>query len=219
MRGNRGGVPRPQGWLPGKCRRLCLLSQQANHYRRGRNRGYPGRGACQAHPGSAQQGRYESDDWFQHTELGYNYRISEINCALGLAQMARLEEILQKRADVASAYHQRLSAYPELSLPPLEVAAGRISWFVYVVRLTAAFTPDHRDQILHALEAASIGCARYFAPIHLQRAYADFPATQPLPVTEFVASRTIALPFFNRINDSQLRTVSDTLHQAIRRIR
>ena len=60
------------------------------------------------------QGRYESDDWFQHTELGYNYRISEINCALGLAQMARLEEILQKRADVASAYHRRLSRYHEL---------------------------------------------------------------------------------------------------------
>ena len=54
------------------------------------------------------QGRYETDDWFQHTELGYNYRISEINCALGLAQMGRLEEILQKREAVASAYHQRL---------------------------------------------------------------------------------------------------------------
>ncbi len=81
------------------------------------------------------QGRYETDDWFQHTELGYNYRISEINCALGLAQMSRLEEILQKREAVAAAYHQRLCRYQELTLPPLSVPDGRISWFVYVVRL------------------------------------------------------------------------------------
>src|ERR1700678_353535 len=81
------------------------------------------------------QGRYETDDWFQHTELGYNYRISEINCALGLAQMTRLQEILCKREAVASAYDQRLHSYQDLILPALQSPAGRISWFVYVVRV------------------------------------------------------------------------------------
>jgi perosamine synthetase len=168
------------------------------------------------------QGRTPSGNWFQHTELGYNYRLSDIACTLGIGQMHRLPEILARRETIARLYHHLLASLteeaPVLSLPLLDIPNTRVSWFVYVVRLTADFTPAHRDQIIHALEAASIGCGRYFAPIHLQRAYAEFPPRTPLPITEFVASRTIALPFFNRINESQLRTVCDTLQQAIRRI-
>ncbi len=158
------------------------------------------------------QGRYESDDWFQHTELGYNYRISEINCALGLAQMARLEEILQKRADVASAYHQRLSAYPELSLPPLEVAAGRISWFVYVVRLKAHL---ERGAIMRGLAAAGIASGRYFAPIHLQPSYSAWRHSASLAVTEVEATRTLALPFFNDLEADAIDHVCNTLGRLV----
>lgn len=153
------------------------------------------------------QGRYESDDWFQHTELGYNYRISEINCALGLAQMSRLEEILQKREAVASAYHQRLSRYRELTLPPLALAGGRISWFVYVVRLGMV----ERDAIMRGLTGAGIGCGRYFAPIHLQPSYAAWRNSAKLAVTEAEASRTLALPFFNNIGVDAVDRVCDTL--------
>jgi perosamine synthetase len=160
------------------------------------------------------QGRYESDDWFQHTELGYNYRISDINCALGLAQMARLEEILEKRADVASAYHRRLSDYPELSLPPIEVAAGRISWFVYVVRLNAN-APLERDAVMRGLAAAGIASGRYFAPIHLQPSYAAWRDSANLAVTEAVASRTLALPFFNNIEADAIDRVCDTLGRLV----
>ncbi len=156
------------------------------------------------------QGRYESDDWFQHTELGYNYRISEINCALGLAQMARLEEILQKRADVASAYHRRLNRYQELVLPPLAFPAGRISWFVYVVRLNAG-AHLNRDAIMRSLAAAGIASGRYFAPIHLQPSYAAWRHSANLAVTEAVASRTLALPFFNNIEADAIDHVCDTL--------
>jgi perosamine synthetase len=156
------------------------------------------------------QGRYESDDWFQHTELGYNYRISEINCALGLAQMARLKEILQKRADVASAYHRRLSRYPELILPPLALPAGRISWFVYVVRLKVGAHLD-RDAIMRSLGAAGIASGRYFAPIHLQPSYAAWRLSADLAVTEAEALRTLALPFFNNIEANAIDHVCDTL--------
>ncbi len=154
------------------------------------------------------QGRYESDDWFQHTELGYNYRISEINCALGLAQMSRLEQILHKRAAVASAYHQRLSRYQELTLPPLSVADGRVSWFVYVVRLhTSAHLERHA--VMRGLAAAGIASGRYFAPIHLQPSYAAWRNSANLPVTEAEATRTIALPFFNNIEAGAMDTVCE----------
>jgi perosamine synthetase len=156
------------------------------------------------------QGRYETDDWFQHTELGYNYRISEINCALGLAQMMRLEEILQKRAAVATAYHQRLTRYQDLILPPLAFPGGRISWFVYVVRLGDG-SPLQRDHVLRGLTAAGIGCGRYFAPIHLQPSYAAWRNAAHLPVTETVAARSLALPFFNNLETAAMDEVCATL--------
>ena len=156
------------------------------------------------------QGRYETDDWFQHTELGYNYRISEINCALGLAQMLRLEEILCKRATVASAYEQRLSRHQELTLPPLSVAEGRVSWFVYVVRLNNSARLE-RDAVMRGLAAAGIACGRYFAPIHLQPSYAAWRDSANLPVTEAEASRTIALPFFSNMEAGAIDMVCEAL--------
>jgi perosamine synthetase len=160
------------------------------------------------------QGRYESDDWFQHTELGYNYRISDINCALGLAQMGRLEAILQKRAQVASTYHRRLSLCTEFSLPPIALASGRISWFVYVVRLHAVGRLE-RDAIMRGLAAAGIASGRYFAPIHLQPSYAAWRHSANLAVTEGVASRTLALPFFNNIEADAIDYVCDTLGRLV----
>jgi perosamine synthetase len=151
------------------------------------------------------QGRYETGDWFQHTELGYNYRISEINCALGLAQMSRLEEILSKRAAVASAYNQLLRRHQELTLPPLSVAEGRVSWFVYVVRLR------NRDAVMRGLGAAGVACGRYFAPIHLQPSYAAWRNSANLPVTEAEASRTIALPFFSNLDGESIEMVCEAL--------
>ena len=79
------------------------------------------------------QGRGGADDWFQHTELGYNYRLSEIACALGVEQMKRLPEILAKRASVAWAYDHRLNANPHLVLPELQVA-DRIDQLVRLCR-------------------------------------------------------------------------------------
>ena len=154
------------------------------------------------------QGRYPSDDWFQHTELGYNYRISEINCALGLAQMKRLEEILNKREAVASAYDQRLRSHAELTLPALSVPGGRISWFVYVVRVGSGL---NRDAIVEGLSAAGIGSGRYFAPIHQQPSYAAWRTSARVAVTEAEASRTLALPFFNQIDVSAIDEICHSL--------
>ena len=164
------------------------------------------------------QGRAPTDNWLQHTEIGYNYRLSEIACTLGISQMRRLPCILARREEIARAYRQYLSVENRLTLPIDEIPGCRFSWFVYVVRLAEGFTAAHRDQVIRELEQAGIGCARYFAPIHLQPAYADLPAAADLPITESVASRTIALPFFNRINDSQIVTVCEALKLAIKRI-
>jgi perosamine synthetase len=164
------------------------------------------------------QGRGVSDNWLQHSEIGYNYRLSEIACTLGIGQMRRLTSILNRRKEVARLYGRQLGSEPGLVLPVDAIPGGHISWFVYVVRLVDRFSAAQRDEIIRGLEEAGIGCGRYFAPIHLQPAYADLAAREDLRVTESVAARTIALPFFNRINDSQVSSVCDVLKRAVRRI-
>ena len=161
------------------------------------------------------QGRTGSENWYQHSQLGYSYRLSEMNCALGIEQLKRIDAILARRESIARSYGRRLAGNPDLKLlssPP----SRRISWFVYVVRLSDRFTQNDRDWIVEEMVKRGIGCGRYFAPIHLQPAYAsaEFPRGD-LSVTEHVAARCLALPFFNEIREEQIGEVCETLGELV----
>ncbi|MGH9685976.1 MAG: DegT/DnrJ/EryC1/StrS family aminotransferase [Candidatus Acidiferrales bacterium] len=158
------------------------------------------------------QGRGDEGDWFEHTELGYNYRIAEMNCALGIEQLKRIDQILAKRQSVARAYNDRLRSCRDMILPIIDLPNHKISWFSYVVRLSASLGREHRDWICRELIAREIGCGRYFAPIHQQPAYRKVTGAVPsLPVTEFAADRALALPFFNGLSGAQIVEVCSTL--------
>ena len=163
------------------------------------------------------QGRLPTDDWHQHSLLGYNYRLSEINCALGCAQMQRLDEILAKRTTVAALYTACFQHSPNLQTPPTlpNTSPDIQSWFVYVVRLGAGHTTALRDHVAELLAAQGIQTGRYFAPIHQQPAYRDLPVTQPLPVTDTESRRTLALPFFSNLSEAQVRYVAEQLLHAV----
>jgi len=159
------------------------------------------------------QGR-AGPEWLDHAEPGYNYRLSDMACALGRAQLSRIDEILALRRAAAERYAELLATIPGLELPPLSLPGATISWFVYVVRL-----PAHadRDRVRAALAAQGIATGRYFAPIHLQPAWRNHPsaALARLPVTESIAARTLALPFFNRMGGEQQQRVADALRGAL----
>lgn len=153
------------------------------------------------------QGRGGDSTWLQHERLGYNYRISDINCALGLAQLERLPELLQKRERVARLYHERLEPLERKGLLRRPYAAPhvKVSWFVYVVRLDERFAPRERDRVLEALRARGVECADYFPPIHLQPVYRGLGyGPGDFPVAEAVAARTIALPFHTRLTEAEI---------------
>jgi perosamine synthetase len=158
--------------------------------------------------------REHEADWRQHSEVGYNYRLSEISCTLGLGQLRRLPGMLQRRAEIARMYHEHLRGEPRLVLPSLEIPGASVSWFVYVVQLDDTFDAADRDRIVSEMERQGIGCGRYFAPIHLQPAYSAW-RTASFPATESVASRTIALPFYNRISEPQIAEVCGALLAAM----
>jgi perosamine synthetase len=165
------------------------------------------------------QGRSDAGGWLQHERLGYNYRLSDLNCALGIAQLERLPEILRNRARVAALYRDHLDGRGDLILPAMHDRNGTISWFVYVVRLADEFTQTDRDSILEALREQQIGCNNYFSPIHLQPFYRrQFGfARGDFPIAEHVSERTIALPFYSRMNEEQVRHVCRALRRALSR--
>lgn len=163
------------------------------------------------------QGR-EGMSWLAHQRLGYNYRLSEINAALGVAQMQRLDELLEDRRRVAMQYIDRLMTSRYLILPTIPEDT-LMSWFVFVVRLCDLFEPHDRDQIIKDLRHEGIGCNNYFPPIHLQPYIASQFNHQPgdFPVCEHIADRTLALPFFGKLTSAQINRVCDTLEDILER--
>jgi perosamine synthetase len=150
------------------------------------------------------QGRAEGDGWLQHSNVGYNYRLSDINCALGIAQLKRIDEIIKARSRVARMYNEQLQKVPQVKTPG-SASSIKMSYFVYVIRLSDDYTRKDRDRILVELQSRGIGCKDYFTPIHLQPMYRDLGYREgDFPVTEAVAARTIALPFFNRLGQEEI---------------
>lgn len=163
------------------------------------------------------QGRSTGGGWLEHERLGYNYRLSDINCALGIAQLERLDELLSKRERVAQLYNERLQKIERIEVLCTSVDAKR-SWFVYVIRLTDGFTKDDRDNLLKELRKNGIECSNYFGPIHLQPFYQRMFGYRQgdFPVTEQVAARTIALPFFGALTVQEIDYVCNQLHKMVK---
>ncbi len=166
------------------------------------------------------QGRDAGAGWLAHARMGYNYRLSDINCALGITQLRRIEEFKAKRKQVAG-YYERLLGGDRRLVTPQEPDGCDISWFVYVIRLRDDFTQQDRDQILEELRRQGIGCNNYFSPIHLQPFMAEQFGYKPgdFPVTERVSQRTIALPFCNNLTREQAELVCKTLQSALDKIK
>jgi perosamine synthetase len=154
-------------------------------------------------------GREASGAWLDQTGVGFNYRLSEIACALGLAQLERLDEILTRRATVAQRYQNNLAGQPAIQLPNMN-SHGQHSWFVFAIRLAPAFDGAARDRVFDGMTERGIQCGRYFAPLHLQPAAASEQHGR-YPVSESVSERTLALPFHNKLSDAEIDEVSTTL--------
>ena len=163
------------------------------------------------------QGRDSGGGWLAHARLGYNYRLSDLNCALGLSQLGRLPEFIRARGRVAARYLERLAEVEELVLPA-PYPDGTISWFVFVVRLADGFSQDQRDALLEDLQGQGIGSSNYFAPIHLQPFYRELGyGPGDFPVTEKIGARTLALPFYNRLTAEDQDVVIEALKSALAR--
>lgn len=160
------------------------------------------------------QGRAD-DGRMEHVRLGYNYRLSELQAAVGCAQLERLDELLDRRRRVAAWYADALTPLADVLALPAEPEADGVtrSWFVYVVRLRDDYDAGARDALVERLRARGIGCAPYFPSIHLQPYYRERfgYASGAFPRCEAASDRTLALPFFTAMTEADVARVADAL--------
>ncbi len=160
------------------------------------------------------QGRAPGDTWLEHTYLGYNYRMSELNAALGRVQMGRLDELLERREQVAGWYQERLDEIPRVERLSIMPSTTRMSWFVYVIRLDADV---ERGALAQRLEKLGIPSRPYFRPIHLQPFYRERFGYEPgaFPVAEDLGRRSLALPYSGVMTEAQVDQVCAALREAL----
>jgi perosamine synthetase len=162
------------------------------------------------------QGRDEDSGWLRHERLGFNYRLSELHCALGLAQLERIDELLAARARVAKAYARELANVETIQLP-VESDQMTRSWFVYVIQLRNHFAQTGRDLMIAMLRERGIGCQAYFPAIHEQPYLQELRVgPEPfLPHTVAASERCVALPFFGSMADEQVGEVGAAVREIL----
>jgi len=159
------------------------------------------------------QGRAADMGWLDHGRLGFNYRLSDLAAALGVAQVERLDEMLARRSAAAALYEQGLAAVDGVSTPTAARGEERRSWFIYPVRLAAEID---RDAVVDRLAERGVASKAYLPCIHL------FPHLRELgyrkgqfPVAEAASACSLALPFFPAMSESQVARVCEALAESL----
>jgi perosamine synthetase len=163
------------------------------------------------------QGRAPDMGWLDHDRLGFNYRLSDLACALGLAQLERLDDMLAARARVAGWYRdalEGLAAEHGLALPCADQGGDVRGWFVFVVQLPEGVD---RDATVVALRELGVQSKPYLPAIHLMSFYRERFGHRPgeFPICERVAAASLALPFFPAMTESQVARVAAALGSVI----
>jgi len=162
------------------------------------------------------QGRDSEASWLRHIALGYNYRLSDLHAALGLAQLERIEELLTSRERLAREYFRALSNVPGIVLPRESTDCSR-SWFAYVIQTAGPLAAAKRNGLMAGLHARDIACQAYFPPIHRQPYFREIQLsrTPSLPLTDMAAERCLALPFFPAMTSAQIGEVSAAVRELL----
>lgn len=156
------------------------------------------------------QGRDDAGTWMNHVRVGYNYRMDEMSAALGLSQVGRLDSILEHRDNVAKMYSERLADIPGVTIPEVLPETSMMSWFVYVIQLDEGID---KSEIIAKLEERGVPSRPYFSPIHLQPIYRELYGYKggEFPVTEAVAKRTLAIPFYSLMPEGEVEYVCEQI--------
>jgi perosamine synthetase len=158
------------------------------------------------------QGRAPDMGWLDHDRLGFNYRLTDVACAIGLAQLERLDALLAARAQVAG-WHRAALAESPVELPCEDHGGDVRGWFVFVVQLPRGVD---RDDTIRALLERGVQSKPYLPAIHLMSFYRELGHREgEFPVCEDVAARSVALPFYPEMTEGEVAQVAEALGAVI----
>lgn len=156
-----------------------------------------------------------SGDWYYEMQyLGFNYRITDLQCALGISQLKKLDKFIARRRRIAAIYNEGLSGVKELTLPS-EAPGSRSAWHIYCVRLK---DPSRRKGVFDRLRKEGIGAQVHYIPVYFQPFYRELPGQKDprCPVAERYYSQAITLPLYPQMTDSQVGYVMDSVKKSLR---
>jgi perosamine synthetase len=145
----------------------------------------------------------------------YQAGMSDLSAALGLAQLKRLDEILERRRFIEHLYYKHVQSFEGIKDPFVAPEVTEMNWFLYIVHLGTRFSRSSRDAIIEDLRVEQVEAAAYSSPLHLQRHYFDLGYRRGnFLVTEKVADRAVALPFHTHLAEDQIAFLVATMKDA-----
>jgi perosamine synthetase len=154
--------------------------------------------------------------YYEMTELGYNYRLTDIGCALGLSQLRKLPGNISRRREVARYYANALAELPGV-ITPVEQPEAKCAWHLYPIRLELDRFTAGRKEVFQALRAENIGVQVHYIPVHLHPYYRKRfgYCGGEYPVAEDAYERLITLPLFHSITDQDAADVVTALAKVV----
>ncbi len=145
----------------------------------------------------------------------YQAGMSDLSAALGLAQLKRLDEILERRRFTEHLYYKHVQSFEGIKDPYVAPEVTEINWFLYLVHLGTRFSRSSRDAIIEDLRVEQVEAAAYCNPLHLQRHYFELGYRRgDFLVTEKVADRAVALPFHTHLTEDEISFIVQTMKDA-----
>lgn len=192
----------------------AVLAERA---RRLRNHGMEHDPARWADPAAGRDGDQPAPWYYEMAEIGYNYRLTDIGCALGLSQLKKLDRFLKRRADLAARYDRLLAALAPHVTIPARPASGITAWHLYAVQIDFVALRRRRGDVMRALRTTGIGTQVHYIPVHRQPYYRRRYGNLDLPGADAYYARTLSLPLFPAMRDSDIDRVVDALKAALGR--
>ena len=160
---------------------------------------------------------YDGPWYYEMQELGYNYRLTDFQCALGLSQLKKIDRIIQRRREIVKKYNSKFKDMSEIKTPQINPADSNPAWHIYMIQLNLKKLKVGRREIFEALRAENIGVNVHYIPIHLQPYYQKRFGYHPgdFPKAENYYSRAITLPIFPKMTEKDINDVVKAVKKII----
>lgn len=154
--------------------------------------------------------------YYEQIDLGYNYRITDVQCALGSSQMNKLDSFLKRRREIVKKYNDSFKELSAYLSTPYEAEYSNSGWHIYVIKLNLDNLKVSRKEIFEALQAENIGVNVHYVPVYLHPYYQNLGYKKGLcPEAEKLYSQIITLPLFPKMSDKDIDDVINAVKKVV----